>query len=45
LGAVDGDGSLADKLVAACVVEPELEQMRWATLELQKCLGVLQVHR
>ncbi|KAL1524333.1 hypothetical protein AB1Y20_019232 [Prymnesium parvum] len=44
-GALTNDGSaptLTDKMMAAHVLAPELEQRKWAAEELQKCIGVLQ---
>ena len=40
--AAEGRQELVESLTSACVVEPHVEQLKWAAGELIKCIGVLQ---
>ena len=42
VASVEGQEAVADKLMAATVLEGELEQLRWAEGELTKCIGTVQ---
>ena len=38
---LDMDGSVSNQLLASCVLSSELEQLKWAAGELEKCVKVL----